>query len=328
MEEIWRDIVGYEGVYEISNLKNVRNKINQRQMSRFQRVKNGSWYVGLTTNGRTLSKRIDGLYETAFNLLDSNMDNTDVWVDIKGYEGYYQVSNTGKIRSMNRYIMQTHADGYLYQRFMKGKELSQKRSNGNDYRIVQLSKGADSKSENYYIHILVAEHFIPNPQNKPTVNHKNGIKSNNCVDNLEWATQEEQNEHALLNGLHLINEKGQRKAKYELSDDMIISIYQDVLEGEYTFQEIADKYQIPRIYVQNIKNKKNKRYREVLNGYDDILERIVRGLDEELIKVIYGLSTLEKYSDRQIANKFNIGISTVQTIRQGRRRLNITSNSQ
>ena len=91
------------------------------------------------------------------------------WKDIIGYEGKYQVSNTGKIRSLN----------YLNTR--KTKELKPRKfSTG--YLSICLGK----EKKNFYIHRLVAIHFIPNPNNLLEVNHKDENKTNNNVENLEW----------------------------------------------------------------------------------------------------------------------------------------------
>lgn len=93
----------------------------------------------------------------------------EIWKDIEGYEGMYQVSNMGRVKSLRRNII-----------------LSQGIANG--YEMVTLSTNNISKG--YYIHRLVANAFIPNPDNLPQVNHKDENKLNNCVDNLEWCTQE------------------------------------------------------------------------------------------------------------------------------------------
>jgi hypothetical protein len=103
----------------------------------------------------------------------------ELWKDIKGYEGMYQVSNYGNVRSLDRYDS--------IGRFKTGTILSEG-DNGNGYKNVQLYK--DGQGRMYYVHRLVAEAFIPNPDNLPQVNHMDEDKSNNCVTNLEWCTNE------------------------------------------------------------------------------------------------------------------------------------------
>ena len=114
----------------------------------------------------------------------------EVWKDIKGWEGRYQVSNLGRVRSLDYTYKQSH--GYRTREGMILK--SSLKENG----YARVSLGRNNQK---LIHRLVAETFIPNPENKRTVNHKDGNKQNNCVDNLEWATHQENNIHALDNEL-------------------------------------------------------------------------------------------------------------------------------
>ena len=93
----------------------------------------------------------------------------EIWKDIEGYEGLYQVSNMGRVRSLRRNII------------LKNKIES------NRYERVVLSTNNIPKG--YSVHRLVANAFIPNPNNYPIVNHKDENRTNNCVDNLEWCTQ-------------------------------------------------------------------------------------------------------------------------------------------
>lgn len=97
-----------------------------------------------------------------------------IWKDISGYEGKYQVSNTGKVRSLN------------YQG-TKGKVVRLKLYNNNHgYMMIELNK--NGKKKKYSVHRLVALAFIPNPNNYPIINHKDENKTNNTVWNLEWCT--------------------------------------------------------------------------------------------------------------------------------------------
>ena len=100
----------------------------------------------------------------------------EIWRDIKGYEGLYQVSNWGKVRNGKGQIM-----------FQE--------PNHKGYMRVRLVKSGNKKNKR--VSRLVAEAFIPNPDNLPQVNHKDGNKMNNSFTNLEWITMEENIEHAL-----------------------------------------------------------------------------------------------------------------------------------
>ena len=103
----------------------------------------------------------------------------EIWKDIKGYEGWYQVSSQGRVRSLDRFINCTHNG----KRKVSGRVLVGS-NGGRGYVLVILTK--NSKQTYKYVHRLVAEAFIPNPNNLPQINHKDENKTNNCVDNLEW----------------------------------------------------------------------------------------------------------------------------------------------
>lgn len=104
----------------------------------------------------------------------------EIWRPVVGYECLYKVSNKGGVKSIDRYENNAHKNGL---RFRKGKILKQM-TNKKGYPYVHLCMG--SKSVSKRIHRLVAEAFLPNPNNYPIVNHKDENKQNNCVENLEW----------------------------------------------------------------------------------------------------------------------------------------------
>lgn len=123
------------------------------------------------------------------------------WKDIDGYEGLYQVSDFGRIKSLERVTELKNGAKRLVSE--KIRKLSNHKVAGkNGYLIVGLSKNNITKS--MLVHIIVAKSFIKNPHSKPQVNHKNGIKSDNRVSNLEWVTASENQKHALKMGLQII----------------------------------------------------------------------------------------------------------------------------
>lgn len=101
------------------------------------------------------------------------------WRDVIGYEGLYEISNYGNIRSKDRYV----ACCYGSKQFIRGRFLS---ANPNKKGYLMISLYRNHKSKVKYIHRLVAEAFIPNPNNLPQVNHKDECKTNNIYTNLEW----------------------------------------------------------------------------------------------------------------------------------------------
>lgn len=106
----------------------------------------------------------------------------EIWKDIEGYEGLYQVSNIGRVKSLEKYVKTGGGYGlhFLSERILK----QGKGSRG--YLQVRLGNG--KKQKMFAVHRLVAQAFIPNPDSLPQVNHKDENKENNCVDNLEWCS--------------------------------------------------------------------------------------------------------------------------------------------
>lgn len=104
----------------------------------------------------------------------------EIWKDIPEFEGYYQISNLGRVRSMDRKIYNSWND--MFQNYTGKIMHPSRRKKG--YLGICLTK--NNKQKSFLIHRLVAEAFIPNPNNYPQINHKDEIKTNNCVENLEW----------------------------------------------------------------------------------------------------------------------------------------------
>ena len=109
----------------------------------------------------------------------------EVWKSIRGYENLYEVSSYGRVRSLRHLVKQSGNNGTTFSRYYNGKVITQREGIGG-YIFVCLSNGASKKTMR--VHKLVAEAFIPNPNNYPQINHKDENKSNNRVDNLEWCS--------------------------------------------------------------------------------------------------------------------------------------------
>lgn len=119
----------------------------------------------------------------------------EIWKDIINYEGIYQVSNLGRVK---RLIFKNNHCVMPKEKILKPLKHGK---TDNEYLMVSLSK--NSKEKQYYIHRLVAEAFIPKVKNKNQINHKNGIKNDNRIENIEWCNNSENQRHALKMGLKI-----------------------------------------------------------------------------------------------------------------------------
>lgn len=149
------------------------------------------------------------------------------WRDIKGYEGLYQVSDTGEVRSVDRVSTGKR------NRMLKGRVLS-KTKTSTGYWKVELCK--DGKATSSKVHRLVALAFIDNPENKPSINHIDNNPLNNNVCNLEWCTQAE-------NVLHAVG-IGARKKKPKprvATDDIVAKVLEEYIpyDREHSIRAIA-----------------------------------------------------------------------------------------
>ena len=158
----------------------------------------------------------------------------EIWKPIKDFENIYEVSNLGRIKSFKNYKIS----------FLIGS------SSGDGYRTVTL---CGNKNKRIYIHRLVALHFIENLENKIEVNHINGIKNDNRVDNLEWCTKSENSIHALKNGLA---KSGENSKKHKLTEKQVKEIKNSSLKGV----ELAKIYNIGEMQISRIKNNINWKY--------------------------------------------------------------------
>lgn len=171
----------------------------------------------------------------------------EIWKDIKGYEGLYQVSNLGEIKSLCR------KKGFLI-----GKEkILKPTKNNKGYLYVTLRKSMQSKK--MLVHQIVALTFINNPNKCKILNHKDGNPSNNCVDNLEWCTQKYNVNHCYK----ILGYKGSNYKKYGKNSNNHKSINQYNKERDFIrtwdcIKDASEELNISCSSISNCLNKKSK----------------------------------------------------------------------
>jgi len=172
----------------------------------------------------------------------------EVWKDIEGYDGDYQISNKGNIKS--------------FKRIKDGKLL--KATVGNTgYCTVKLSN-KDKERKTFRVHRLVALHFLELVEGKDNVNHKNGDKTDNDVNNLEWCTYKENNIHARKTGLNKAN--GEKHYCAKLTEENVKYIRENYIKGSRTFGQgaLSRKFGVSQSQIFNVVHnitwkKKNKK---------------------------------------------------------------------
>lgn len=138
----------------------------------------------------------------------------EVWKDVPNYEGIYKVSNFGRIKMVKRTLIDS-----LGKKINKKEHILKPRT-GNRYYMIALYK--NGKREDLLLHRLIAQTFIPNPENKPFVNHKDENCFNNCSDNLMWCTQKENMNWGTINERMSKNSKSKRKVnQYDMDGNFI-----------------------------------------------------------------------------------------------------------
>lgn len=188
------------------------------------------------------------ILEARSQLITTQDSDNEIW---KLCSEYYEVSNYGKVRSLDRSIKKK--DGKIYN--IKGRMLSLI-NNGDGYN--QVSLGRSQKSVR--VHRLVAESFLPNPNKKKTVNHKDGVKSNNHYSNLEWCSYLENNLHARVTGLNtpcgsLNPPNGTDHWNSRLDEVQVLTIIVCSRHG-YTNKKLADYFNVSSAMISNIKTGK------------------------------------------------------------------------
>lgn len=162
----------------------------------------------------------------------------EIWKNIRGYRGKYKISNLGRVKSFHKC-----KEGNLLKNVLN-KDIR--------YEIVGLC--LNGKLKTFYVHRLIAKAFIPNPKGLTEINHKNGIKTDNRIKNLEWTTKNDNIKHAI--NLGLIDTKGEKNGRAKLNRSNINDIRRKYASGNYSYATLARVYKVSRNTITRIVKRK------------------------------------------------------------------------
>jgi hypothetical protein len=149
----------------------------------------------------------------------------EMWKDVTNWEGLYKISNLGNVYSVR-----------------SNKNLKHQKSGHKGSGYLQVPLHRDGKKKLTCVHRLIAEHFIPNPENKPVVNHLDGNKQNNEISNLEWCTVSENMKHAYDTGLNTSLKHGIEHHKSKLNEDDVREIRRLYATGMVSQTKLAKQF--------------------------------------------------------------------------------------
>ncbi len=193
------------------------------------------------------------------HLLSTDKPSREVWKDVIGHEGLYQVSNFGNVKSLDRIVNKLNSISYL----RKGKICTQSKSNLG-YMTVGFT--INNKKVNKYVHKLVAEAFITNENNYPQVNHMDCDKTNNRMYNLEWCTNSQNHIHASKNGLnklhlHRVAYSGEESGRSLLTKEQVLEIKKIYIPYKYSAKKLSKEYNVSESCITHILN--NTSWKEI-----------------------------------------------------------------
>lgn len=230
---------------------------------------------------------------------------TEQWRDIFGFEGKYKCSTMGRFKSLSRIVPHGKCGTKSYPtRILRQHKTRQ------GYLRMELHKNGIGESKPS--HVWIAETWIENTYNKPTVNHDNGIKWNNVISNLEWATSKEQDEHARRTGLKVAL-RGEQCSFTKLKDSDVLDIFNSTIRN----RDLAIKYEVEESVICAIKKGRSRAY---LTGKEYINSRLT---EEKIIEIFNNELPL-----RKAAKLLGVSAGSVHMIRSGRRYAHITGKVQ
>ena len=235
----------------------------------------------------------------------------EIWKDVVGYEGLYKISNLGRVLYLKRNNPNVKVKNYnrILNPFL----------NHDGYYTVNLLK--DGKGKTGYIARLVAEAFIPNPNDLLEVNHKNLIKTNNFSNNLEWVTRQENMDHFYKYGKRKTRKNG---SPQKLNKEDVKNIRNNYFELKISQKEISKNYKINQATISDIINNKIWNYpecdpRSPEEIYDMSKYRRSKLTQKDVREILYlaSIRNQNTFTFKELAKKFNVSENHIYQIVNG-----------
>lgn len=200
----------------------------------------------------------------------------EIWKDVVGFEGYYEVSNKGNVRSVDRHVPSKSRLGTVKYDFYPSQPIKAREVYGG-YQQVKLNRNGKFPRA---IHRLVAQAFIPNPDSLPEVNHIDGNKANNCVENLEWVNRSGNSKHAYETNL---TKSGAKHHYAKLTEKLVAEILHVNNTTKLTYTLIGRLFNVCAESVSNMCRGKSWKQPHVRGVIESHLKRLETG--EESLSV-------------------------------------------
>lgn len=182
----------------------------------------------------------------------------ELWLDVIGFEKYYQVSSIGRVKRKKRQVKHNRASTIEIQ-----ERILSPYSHNSGYLVIDFQ--IEKKRKTLLVHRLVAEAFIENPKNLPQVNHIDGDKKNPTLKNLEWVNNSENQLHAYKNKLQP-SKRGENNSKAKITEKDAIEIAYLIKKGNMTLQEIGNRFGLSKSSISLIKRGKSWSHLNLFNS--------------------------------------------------------------